>query len=97
MDLAELRQWLLIYSAALPRLLLALATLPLLRRQVLPGLTRNAVIFILALSALPVAAAGLPATAPSNAWLFGILIKEAFIGLVIGYVTSVLFLSLIHI
>ncbi|MBK8508203.1 MAG: type III secretion system export apparatus subunit SctT [Candidatus Competibacteraceae bacterium] len=91
MDTAELRQWLLTYSVALPRLLLALTTLPLLRRQVLPGLTRNAVVLVLAVLVLPVAATGLPAGSPSPAWLLGILLKEAFIGLVIGYVTSVLF------
>lgn len=91
MDTGELRQWLLIYSVALPRLLLALTTLPLLRRQVLPGLTRNAVIFTLAVLVLPVAAAGLPVAQPSPAWLLGIMLKEAFIGLVIGYVASVLF------
>ena len=91
MDTAELRQWLLTYSVALPRLLLALTTLPLLRRQVLPGLTRNAVVFALAVLVLPVAAAGLPAAQPSPAWLLGIMLKEAFIGLVIGYVASVLF------
>ena len=80
MDTAELRQWLLTYSVALPRLLLALTTLPLLRRQVLPGLTRNAVVFALAVLVLPVAAAGLPAAQPSPAWLLGIMLKEAFIG-----------------
>ena len=91
METAELRQLLLTFSVALPRLLLALTTLPLLRRQVLPGLTRNAVVFTLAVSVLPVAATGLPAAPHSTAWLLGILLKEAFIGLVIGYVTSVLF------
>lgn len=90
-DTAELHQWLLTFSVALPRLLLALSTLPLLRRQVLPGLTRNAVVLVLAVLVLPVAATGLPAGSPSPAWLLGILLKEAFIGLVIGYVTSVLF------
>lgn len=91
METADPRQFLLALSVALPRLLVALATLPLLRRQVLPGLTRNAVVLTLAVAVLPVAAAGLPDAPPSTAWLIGILLKEAFIGLVIGYVTAVLF------
>ncbi|MFO1349160.1 MAG: type III secretion system export apparatus subunit SctT [Gammaproteobacteria bacterium] len=91
METLDPRQFLLAFSVALPRLLVALTTLPLLRRQMLPGMTRNAVVFSLAVVVFPVAAAGLPATQPSAGWLVGILLKEAFIGLVIGYATGVLF------
>lgn len=92
LDLEEaLRQWLLAFSLSLPRLLIAFTILPLLSAQVLPGMTRNAVLASMALVVLPVIAAQAPSEPPSALVMIAIVIKETFIGIVIGYTAAILF------
>lgn len=74
----------------LPRIAGAFLMLPLLTPQTVPATVRNSFMVSLAIVALPVALAGLPADMPV-ADMAPIVLKELFIGIAIGFCFGVVF------
>jgi type III secretion protein T len=89
--LEQLGDAIVLFSLSLPRLIAAFMLLPLFSRQVLPGMVRNGVASSLALFLFPLLAAQAPAEALSLWATLGIVVKELFIGLLIGYGGAVVF------
>lgn len=90
-DLSGLRVLVLAFAFALPRILGLFAVLPFLSRQNLPGMLRMGVAVSMALmvvpSVLPLAMDGDIGTARIAA----IVVKEALIGVVLGFLVALLF------
>lgn len=81
-------------AVILPRIAAAFLILPLLTAEILPALARNIFLVSVAISVYPfVAGAGLPATTLGIA-LGPLILKEIFIGVVIGYSFSIVFWAL---
>jgi type III secretion protein T len=87
----ELGRILLIFTLGIPRLLAAFLLLPMFSSQVLTGMLRNGVAASLALFVFPLAAASAPAGEIAPLVGMGLLLKEALIGLLIGFGVAVLF------
>ena len=81
------------YSLTLPRLISTFAMLAFLSRQTLGGtLTRNGVLFSLALILYPLAYAEMEViNSLSRRFLFFIVIKEVFIGVMMGFIIALIF------
>ena len=86
-----LGQMLLVYSFCLPRLIGAFMIMPTFSKQVLPGMVRNGVAGSLALFIFPLAMADAPTQTLNLLTGFTLLIKEMFIGLLIGYSAAAMF------
>jgi type III secretion protein T len=72
-------------ALTLPRIVAAFLMLPLMTAQTVPPLVRNSFFVSLAIIAYPIAAAAAPLTQLNGVqWPF-IIIKELFIGLVLGF------------
>ncbi len=82
---------LLALLCATVRIQLALAIIPLFTRQNVPGLMRAAIGVSLSVVLVPGVLASLRAGSPSSPMLALILVKEAFIGLLLGYAVATLF------
>ena len=88
--LDELTRPLLLAALCLIRPLAAFRTAPLLGSTVIPAQVLNAFVMALSLLFYPIAAASAPADIPF-VWLLPLVIKEAMIGLVIGFFLGILF------
>ena len=84
-------QWVLGFSLTLPRLLAAFGLLPFFGRQALPGLLRNGVAVSLSLIVVPAVATQAASAHIGGALLFGLVMKEVLIGLLIGFPLASLF------
>ena len=89
--LEELRQALLIFVFTLPRILTTFTVLPIFSRQAIPGMARTGLAMSLALFAYPIVAVGAPSEDLSLVVGLGVLVKEAFLGSIIGFSAAVLF------
>lgn len=78
-------------ALTLPRIAGAFIMLPLLTQQNMPATVRNSFLVSLAIIALPMALAGLPAGGMAVADLAPIVLKELFLGIAIGFVFGVVF------
>ena len=81
-------------ALALPRLGAALLVLPLLTGDIIPPLARNIFIVSVALCAFPFVLNGAPEPPPLGASIVPIILKELFIGVVIGYAFGIVFWAL---
>jgi type III secretion protein T len=75
----------------LPRIAGAFIMLPLLTQQNMPAMVRNSFLVSLAIIALPVALAGLPAGGMAVTDMAPIVLKELFIGVAIGFCFGIVF------
>jgi type III secretion protein T len=89
--LEDLQRIVLVFTLCLPRIVAAFTIIPILSRQVLPGMLRTGVAASLALLIYPLVAATAPATELTLVSGAGVALKEVFIGLVIGYGAAILF------
>jgi type III secretion protein T len=92
--LQELKMFLYSLALGLPRLLAIFALLPIFARGVLPGILRNAIAGALLLPVAMYLMPAVQAAPPEGAALIGIIVKEAFIGLLIGYMLVIPFWAL---
>lgn len=94
MPIDQIGDLVLSIALALPRIVAAFMVLPLLSRQVVPGMVRNALFVSLAILVYPVVAAQEPSQVTGfAAWPF-IIIKELFIGIALGFLFSSVFWAL---
>jgi type III secretion protein T len=89
--LEELRHALLVFSFSLPRILGTFVMLPIFSRESIPGTARTGIAASLALFAFPIVATGAPPQDPSLLVGMGLLVKESFLGSVIGFSAAILF------
>lgn len=89
--IAEGQRWLLVLALALPRILTVFTVVPLLAEPVLPGLLRNGIAISLAVVILPVVEAQLHGVMPDGVGMLLLIGKEAFLGLLMGYLVSIVF------
>ncbi len=82
------------FAVILPRLGAAFIILPLLTSEVVPSMIRNVLIVTLSLVVYPLVAPTIDSNAMAALSLPMIIIKEVFIGLLIGFTFSVLFWAL---
>jgi type III secretion protein T len=83
--------WLVALGLAMARVRAAAFIVPFLGGQVLSGAVRNAVIVALAIPVVPVVHASLGGTTVTPLAMLGLAAKEAFLGIVIGYLSSIAF------
>ncbi len=89
--LADLHRLLSALMYSMVRIQVALAIVPLFSRQILPGLVRVGVGVSLSLLLVPTTLATLSHGEPESMELILILVKEAFLGLLLGYAVATLF------
>lgn len=78
-------------AVVLPRIAAAFLILPLLTAEVLPSLARNIFLVSVAISVYPFVAASGQGTAVTGIGLGPLVLKEMFIGVIIGYAFSIVF------
>ncbi|MGH8031463.1 MAG: type III secretion system export apparatus subunit SctT [Luteimonas sp.] len=76
---------------SLPRIAGAFLMLPLLTEQSMPAMVRNSFLVSLAIIALPIALAGLPAGGITVSAMAPIVVKELFLGIAIGFCFGIVF------
>ncbi|MGI9284305.1 MAG: type III secretion system export apparatus subunit SctT [Pseudomonadales bacterium] len=81
-------------ALTLPRIAAAFLVLPLLTSEIVPALARNIFLMSLAIAVFPFVAHDVQAVAASGVMLGPVVIKELFIGVVIGYAFSIVFWAL---
>jgi len=79
---------LLVITLSLPRLAAAFAVIPILGRQIVPGMVRNGITLSFALILYPMVEAAAPRPEIDALVLFGLILKEVFLGFVIGTVIA---------
>jgi type III secretion protein T len=82
---------LLALGLTLPRVIGAFLMLPLITAENMPALVRNSFLVSLAIVALPVALAGLPAGGMPVTDMVPILLKELFLGIALGFCFGIVF------
>lgn len=90
-QLPELRHLFLTFTLCLPRLLAAFTVIPFMSRQTLPGLVRTGVAMSLALVVYPIVEPQVPRDGLATWLVLGLILKETFIGLLIGFTVAALF------
>ena len=91
MDVSDLITDFITFTLGLPRVLGMFAMIPIFGRQALPGSARNAVAVAFTLFMYPVYSAGLDVASLSSISLLGIIIKEAVIGMLMGFAIGTIF------
>jgi type III secretion protein T len=89
--LEELKRLLGALLYGLPRILTAMLLIPMLNRAMLPGLLRIGTAMTFALMVVPMIYGQMPTSYGDPITSFGIVVKEAFIGAIIGYSVAALF------
>ena len=89
-EFQSLKEFLLVLTVTLPRLVGVFAILPFLNSQLIQGLVRNTILISLALVLFPLV---LPQFPPGLGigMVIAVVFKELFIGIGIGFVVSILF------
>jgi type III secretion protein T len=82
---------LLALALTLPRLLAAFTVLPFLSKSILPGLVRSGLVISLAMILIPRVGAEFSDPSLTVLQVIGIVIKEIFLGLCIGYLMAIPF------
>jgi len=91
MEIEALQSWLLAWAFTAPRVLVAFALLPILTEPVVPRTLRNGVIMTMSLFILPLTHEQFLNIEINTLTMLGILVKEGFLGLLLGYTLSVPF------
>jgi type III secretion protein T len=82
---------LLALALTLPRMLAAFTVLPFLNKSVLPGLVRGGLVISLAMMLVPMVGTGFSGSSLTLMQVMGIVVKEIFLGLGIGYLVAIPF------
>jgi type III secretion protein T len=92
--LADMKPWrepILILALSTPRIITAFMIVPFLSSATLPGLLRNGVVISFALLLYPIIKVQLIGEELTVLMIIGLICKEVFLGLLIGYVVAQLF------
>lgn len=90
----EPKTLLLMLALTLPRMLAAFSVLPFLSKSVLPGLIRNSLVISLSIIVVPLVEMDFPSEPLTTLRLVGLIVKEVFLGLGIGYLVAIPFWAL---
>jgi len=90
-SVSEAQGWLLALILTLPRILAVFIVLPFLSEPVLPGMIRNGIAVVLATFMVPVVASQLDTVPLDAIVIIAIIGKEMIIGLLIGFLVSLVF------
>ena len=88
----EIQSWehlLVTLTLCLPRFATAMAITPLLSSQILPGMVRRCVLFSWIIILVPMVAPTIPPESFDAFTLAGLILKEVFIGALIGFTVSI--------
>lgn len=88
---AALEPYVTAFLLTTPRLIVLFATIPFLSRTTLPGILQTGIIMSFALILQPMMLAAMPAESLSLWRILGLVIKEAAVGLLIGYTFVMIF------
>lgn len=91
METSLLQSWLMAWAFTAPRVLIVFAILPILTEPVVPQTLRNGIVLILSLYVLPLTHEQFLNIDLNLMSMVAIVVKEALLGLMIGYVLSVPF------
>ena len=92
---ANFKDYFYIYSITMVRMTAAFASFPLLNKQLLGGaMIRNGIVGAMAIFLFPVVSTQAPDTSPGVMIIFAVLIKEVFIGMMIGFMATIPFWAL---
>lgn len=94
LSLKPLSENLLSVGLSLPRIAAAFLILPLLSQETVPALVRNSLIVTISLVIFPLAVAATPIVNAASLEWPTIILKEIFLGAVIGFVMSTIFWAL---
>ena len=89
METSLLQSWLMAWAFTAPRVLIVFAILPILTEPVVPQTLRNGIVLILSLYVLPLTHEQFLNIDLNLMNMMAIVVKEALLGLMIGYVLSV--------
>lgn len=89
-DLMQLWHFLFVLGICLTRLVVCFSLLPFTGGNLLPGYVKNGFMLTMVLVTYPTVAAGAPEEVEMIQWVL-ILLKEAFVGLLLGFVTATIF------
>lgn len=90
-EFGPIRQFILVFGLCLIRLTAACSVTPFTSTKMIPGRTRNSILFALCLSIYPMVGPSLDGQLDSVLTIFGIVAKEIFIGILLGFLSSKLF------
>ena len=90
-DLEALRGVLLVFGLSLTRLTAACSVTPFMARQLIPGQARNSIIVAWGLIVYPIVAPTFALEDSSMIVIVGIVAKEIFLGILIGFMASKMF------
>lgn len=90
-DMGHWKEPILILALSTPRIMVAFMIIPFLSSVTLPGLLRNGVVISFSLLLYPIVKAQLVGEELTSMIIIGLLCKEVFLGLIIGYVVAQLF------
>lgn len=91
MDFTSVGNVMVALGLTLPRVVGAFLMLPLMTAQTVPAMVRNSFMVSLAIVALPIAVAGMPATDVNALTWVPVVLKELFIGVSIGFCFGMVF------
>jgi len=91
----SMKDYLYIYSMTMVRLTAAFVSFPLLNKQLIGGaMIRNGIVGAMALFLFPVVSNQVPAESLGVIIMFSIILKEVFIGMMIGFIATIPFWAL---
>ncbi len=88
---SELELWFLALILTAPRILVAFSVMPMFSQQIFPAMVRNGVMVVLSLTLLPLTVEQISGITLDMPRLLFLVIKEALIGLALGYAMSIPF------
>ncbi len=90
--IANIKDYLFIYTITMVRLTAAFASFPLLNKQLIGGaMIRNGLVGGMAIFLFPVISVQSPETSPGVMIMFAVIMKEVFIGVMIGFLANIPF------
>ena len=90
-----MKEYLYIYSITMVRLTATFISFPLLNKQVIGGaMIRNGIVGAMAIFLFPVVSTQVPDTSPGMMAIFALIMKEVFVGMMIGFMATIPFWAL---
>ena len=88
--IGNIKDYLYIYTITMVRMTAAFASFPLMNKQILGGaMVRNGIVGAMAIFLFPLVSQQVPETSPGVGIIFVILLKEAMIGMFIGFLATI--------
>ena len=91
MDMEAFRHVLFAILVTSPRIVAAFGVIPFMGKQILHGMTRNSIVLSFAIPLFPMVLPGVPKDMPALPLLAAVILKEAIVGLMLGFVAGIIF------